>query len=541
MHDLNKSLDDVARSIDRAEKKRKAHEGAKPNAPQAAPVDYEQRARDLAERELYAARYREQLMTESRDNTQTVDGDEPNVGDIPPRVTEIAHNEPSTSDSYTAPTAPDGRVLTIPATVYRISVEPQQYPQAAASDAAVPVSAYQTSEAPLTAYTEAVADEVTDDLRTYAPLPPYEPQSKISHPTVADAQADELHLEDADYGRAHVADDAGSYAAPSEYERNEPISSEPHPIGVPYDPSHEEQEYARFLAEQEEKKASDRTKKRVSLESDVHNLYLPVDAIDKNVRLVESRMLYEIESMKAQHRMLGYTFSSDVLKRERTERRLRRQINDRMYRLSRALKRERSDNMRYYTAALDRYLGDPEKRKSNAAVIETVLARLDYALKERDKVSDKLLALYAEATPGAKMSREMKVAEKAAKSAYRSQLKAAKRLARMHVPAELKDRIYSLMNGRINTLSMIEKNEYLLSKKRYTGADKRTVKRQNKDMKRAVRRQEDEIRDLMKRAEKHDESHGGGIRQIAWLVGTLVVLGAIGALYLLGKYYWGWF
>ena len=464
------------------------------------------------------------------------------------RVTEIDPIEHNDTAAPASVQAHDARVLTIPGAVYRSTVEHSGYTDPTpSSDQASDTPAYQTptatvvQEAPAPIYSEAVADEASDDLPIPAPLPILEPQSKAAVPSVADPAEDDSYVSEADYARTVSADDAGHYTVHTEHESDVSISGEPHPIGVPYDPSHEEEEYTRFLAEQEQKRSDKRTKKRTDLAKDVDKLYLPVDAIDKNVQLVEARMLFEIESMKLQHRMLGYTFSQDVLKRERTERRLRRQINNRMYRLSRALKRERSDNTRYYTAALDRYHGDPGKRESSTATVAAILDRLDYTLKERDRLTDKLLTLYNEATPDSRTGKESRVAERAARAAYRSQLKDARRLARMHAPTELKERIYTLMNERVTMLSSIEKNRYLLSKKRYTGTDKRAAKRQNKDMKRALRRIENETYELMKRAQKHDQNHSGGIRQLAWLVGTLVLLGAIGALYFLGKYYWGWF
>lgn len=453
------------------------------------------------------------------------------------RVTGIEDSVAENTAESAGVNATEVRVLTIPGAVYRSSSEHTLPIGNAASSAPVTYTPTVSYDAPT--YTEALSDTYSDGVYTNVSVD--EPLSKTSNPAASDVAEDEVHIADADYDRADAADDAGHYTVHTEHEPDEPVSSEPHPIGVPYDPSHEENEYERFLAEQQEKAEKSVAKKRVALEKDVCELYLPVESIEKNVRLVEARMRCEIESMKAQHKMLGYTFSQDVLKRERTERRLRRQINDRMYRLTRALKRERSDNTRYYTAALDKYPGDPDKRASNTATIETILGRLDYLIKERDRLSDRLIALYEQATPNSKAGREAKVAQRAARIAYKSQLKAAKRLARMHAPAELKDRIYTLMNERITTLSTIEKNVYLISKNRYTGADKRAVKRQNKDMKRAARKMEDEIRDLMKRAEKHDQTHGAGMRQLAWAIGTLVILGALGVLYFLGKFYWGWF
>ena len=419
-----------------------------------------------------------------------------------PRVTENA------TEASTGVQATEARILTVPGAVYRASVLPTQ------------------AEPP---------EETTESTVPTVPLPPVAEYYSVP---VTSAAADEHAPTDADYKQAHSLDDPGSYATVYEHEGHEPISNEPHPIAVAYDPTHEQEEYERFLTEQEQKGTRARSRKRVSADEDSDSLYFPVDSIEKSVKLVEARMLYEIESMKAKHKMLGYTFSIDVLKKDRTEHKLRKQISSRMYRLSRALKCERADNVRYYTAVLDKYAGDPDKRRKNAADIESLLGRLDYVLKERERIDDSLMQLYLQNAPASEAAKEKRVAERAARAAYRSQLKTAKRVARMHAPAELKEKIFELMNERVTMLSTIERNEHLLSKKRYTGADKRTIKRKNREMKRAARHKEDDIRYFIKRAEKHQASHESGVRQLGWLIGTLLVIGAIGALYLLAKYYW---
>ena len=492
MHDLNKSLDDLARSIDRAEKKRSSTGSTEQIARTA--VDYEQLARERAERELYAARYKEQLLASADEECI----EEP-LEDISPH--DSATNEPDPQPRVTAiesETVEDirpgtTRLLTIPGAVYRI---PNR------TDAPEADSSYRS-------------------------------MSVLDEPAELDSYTAQI-----DYGRAYGADDAGAYIAPMEYEVNEPVELEGYPDETPRDPALEAEEYERFLAEHEQKGISLRKEKRLASENDEATVYFPTDSVDKSVKLVEARMLYEIETMKSKHRMLGYTFSMDVLKKDSTDRKMRRQISDRMYKLSRALKRERADATRYYMAALDKYPGNPDKRTKNSARIESILGRIDYTLKERERIDERLMRLYEEGTPNAAAIKQTKVTEKAAKAAYKSHLKMARRVARMHAPSELKEKIFELMNERVALLSNIERNAYLLAKKHYTGADKRAVKRQNKEMKRIARLKEDDIHFFYKKAERHNEERGAGMVQIGWVVGTVLVFGLIGLLYLLAKYYW---
>lgn len=546
MHDFNKSLDELSRSIGRAERKISTDNTDMPRS--ADGVDYERLARERAERELYAARYKEQLLRDSAPEWEELSVKEPEASvepepeceidvseyeakspDPQPRVTEKATKTTEYTDS-------SARILTIPGAVYRIPSEPTGYTPEASTTVVPVVGANVESEvAPL--YVEALADESADDFFSSVTLPPDEPQSKITQPAVADAAEEGIDAREQDYALSR-GDDAGEYTVPVEYSAPEPVSNEQHPIAVPHDPAHEAAEYERFLAEHEQKRESPKKSRRAPLDKDADPYHFSVDAIEKSVKLVEARMLYEIESMKAEHRMLGYTFSMDVLKKDRTDNKMRRQISRRMYLLSRALKRERADAKRYYTASLDKYLGSPDKRAKNTVVLDSVLTRLDYALKERERIDESLMRLYGEGTPGKDAVKEMKVGERAARYAYKAQLKTAKRVARMHAPTELKEKIFELMNERVKLLSDIERNTYLLSQKRYTGAGKRAVKRQNRALKRTARQREEDIRFFIKKAEKHNESHGVGMHQLGWLVGTVLVIGVLAALYFLAKYYW---
>lgn len=425
----------------------------------------------------------------------------------------------SDSSSEAAPgITAEACVLTIPGAVYRIPINSEAQEKSETAPAvALPVA---VASDPSGIYVGAVADENADDNHTYAQGMPVEPNSQASPATIG-----ETVVVDTETG------DAVSGAAPLEA----------HPAVASGDFLNGDGQYEGFIEAQEQADGKARKKKRTFSDNDAVDLCLPVDSIDRSVKLVESRLLYEIESMKTERRMLGYTFSLDLLKKDQTAHKMRRQINERISKLSRALENERDSSTRYYSAALDRYEGNAGKRGKNAALIESLLGRLDYALKEREQIEERLMRLYVMDADEAEPTKEAKVAARAAKASYRSQLKTARRVARMHAPDELKEKIFTLMNERTTMLATIEKNEYLLRKKRYTGADKRDVKRQNREMRRAIRHKEADVRFFIKKAEKHDTAHGDGIRQIGWLVVTLIFAGAIGGLYLLGKYYWGLF
>ncbi len=460
---------------------------------------------------------RDEVRTDENTYNQTVTNEDCAVeenADTHPRVTENAPEDAQINDCDPVENAKcDARVLTIPGAVYRIpttEVEPVAQPVPFA-EPAISTDVYESA---MTDVSYPVAVDLPEE-HTSSPAPEFEVTYNVS--------------------------EADTYTAPMEYVDHEPVSDEQHPIAIPYDSSQEEEEYKRFLAENDQKEPQAPENKPDLQDTDLENFDLAVDSVDKCVKLVESRMRYEIETMKAEHKMMRYTFSADVLKKDRTERKLRRNINDRMCKLSRALKRERADSTRYYTAVMDKYAGSEEKRSANASRIESLIDRLDCALKEREQIDEKLMRLYTNGDGSTSSSKENKVAERAAKNAYKSHIKAAKRVARMHAPEELKEKIFTLMNEHVAMLSAIEKNRYLLAKKRYTGADKRDVKRQNREMKRAARQKEDDIIHFIKKAEKYDAEHGNGVKQIGWLVLTVILLGAVGIFYLVAKYVWGWF
>ena len=560
MHDINKSLNDAARSIDRAAKGVAASVDTEPTATYDKPeFGYEQMARERAERELYAAKYRETVMAEQRADEFFADVVEPSViaeqteapvpesepipaepqvapeeqtpqndSDPQPRVTE---NGP---DGVENTSATEARVLTIPGAVYRIYADRSAAATASDSTVASTVTAVApTVFEPSPIYAAAVADEVADDIAVYDPMPTYEPESKTAHPATADAAEDDVDSLGIDYATAANADDAGTYTVEQEYIEGEPVSDETHPIAIPYDPTHEEEEYARFLAEHEQ--SGKRAGRRTDLDRELDPCYFPVDAIDKCIQLVKLRTNHEIEQLKSELKMLSYTFSMDVLKKDRMERKIRRGISDRMAKLSRAVKRERLDCTRYYTAAHDKYVGNAEKRSTKTAEIESVLARLEYALKEREQIEDKLMQIYTESIPGAENIKETKAVERAARNAYKAHAKVAKRVARMRIDNELKEKIFALMNERVTLLSTIARNEYNLSKKRYTGAEKRDVKQQNRAMKRSARKKAEDVRIFVEKAEKQNGRRGSRSHQVAWLVGALVAIALIVVVFFLIK------
>ena len=263
-------------------------------------------------------------------------------------------------------------------------------------------------------------------------------------------------------------------------------------------------------------------------------LYFIADKIDDNVKLVEMRMLYEIAELKMKHRMSTLTFSLDFGREYRNERELYREVNRRIKGVRKALRLERNNNRRYYLVLADRCIGDIARRNRNRAKIESVIRRVEFLLTERDRINNRLIELYAGDVGEDKKPLSEKIGKRAtrvAKRVYRSMKKLAKRVHRMHAPDELREKIFALMNDRITEYSRRTQLEESLRRLKPRGEAKRRMKKEYRECCRRIKYMESDLKTFVKKAERYDTIYHENGKQIAWILGTLLGLGALTFLY----------
>lgn len=290
-----------------------------------------------------------------------------------------------------------------------------------------------------------------------------------------------------------------------------------------------EQEYPEFFSENE-KKESDFSF------SNTQDTAFVAERVEQSVRLVEERMLYEIEDMKHRHKMLAYTFTTDSYKKESSSRRMANGVDKRIKKLERAKRLERLANKRYYLAATDKAVCSATRRAKREVEISSVLRRLNFLLDERARIDDRLIQLY---TGSSKMNKKTygvyanKKARRVARRAYKSQRKLAKKVSRLHATLKLKDKIFALMNERTLEYAKIENSLCKLRK-----GDKslsRELKRDIKKSKKKIVYLKSDIKYFIKKAEKEDNKHRANKEQAIWLISLLAAALVIGGVYLAFK------
>ncbi len=267
-------------------------------------------------------------------------------------------------------------------------------------------------------------------------------------------------------------------------------------------------------------------------------LHFIADRVDENVKLVEMRMLYEIAEYKQKHKISALSFSLEFGREYRNERELYREVNRRMNKMRRAIRLERDNNRRYYLVLADRCIADPVRREKNRARIESLIRRMDFLLTERHKINNRLMELYTGDSAEDKKPLAEKIGKKAtrvAKRVYRSMKKLAKRVRRMRAPDELREKIFELMNERITTYSRRAQLEESLRRLKPRGEARRKMKREYRECCKRIRYINSDLKDFVKKAERYDTVYYENGKQLAWIFGTLVVLGALCGLYLLNK------
>ena len=246
-------------------------------------------------------------------------------------------------------------------------------------------------------------------------------------------------------------------------------------------------------------------------------------------------MRYEINKLKREHSMLGYTHTLGGYSEQKSARIKKAQISRRLSKLSAAVKCERIQSRVWYTVSLDRTEGNPKKRERNATELESVLRRVEMLLSERDRIGEKLTELYTGAAEDGIEEKAGRRYVRAARRSYKAQRSVAKEVRRLRAPDDLREKIIALINERTGLSAELAMTEHKLSRSHYTGAARRGARRSVRDMRRKIKYLDSDIKQFMKRARRHDTTYRENGKQLAWIFGTLAVLGLIAGAYFLFK------
>ncbi len=282
-------------------------------------------------------------------------------------------------------------------------------------------------------------------------------------------------------------------------------------------------------AEKEEQKLL-KAEKRESARQFAERMNSIKATCDKDVWLIKSRFEYNIAMLEAERDMKLYSFDLKPVDRDRSVATLNRMISKLKNNLSRAMRLEAEDNDRYYKLIIQNPTKEKVRKRARRDRLDAYKLRLEALISEREVLNARLLSLYGnpEGTKkGAKGSSQQKintVKKRYARSIYRSQRRIAKRLEILHAPVDLKEKIFDLMNKKIESVAVIEGSRYKLRHLKLRGRARRDVRAEMQQAKRSVRLINKDITFLMKRAERHDQLYASDMAWVGWLVGVGVVL-----------------
>ena len=314
---------------------------------------------------------------------------------------------------------------------------------------------------------------------------------------------------------------------------------------------HDEEEKKRRKSEldaERKRSAEERKKRRESAKEFAEKISATKRHSERDLFLIKARYEHDIAALEAERALKINTFtvkgekkSKDIREIERTIRRLNRNRK-------RAIKLEAADNSRYYQLKTLDLEKEKLPKRARRERLDSLRMRLDVLLSERENINDRLLSLYGGSEESGKrptLGKDRKVGKikkRYARYMYKRQRALARRVSRMHVPLDLKEKIFDLMNKKTESVTVIESTRYKLLSQRPKGAAKREMKRTIREAKRSIRLIDADIKFLVKRAEKHDMIYHEDVKWIYWLITIALVIGAgIAVWYFAGDAIWQYF
>ena len=252
--------------------------------------------------------------------------------------------------------------------------------------------------------------------------------------------------------------------------------------------------------------------------------------------VISARSEYNVARLENEINKLLYSFAAKDDKR----RRQLRDVEVRQRRLRRlaakALRCEKKDNERFYYLLTHSREETVLRKRARKERLEALVMRLEVLLTERARINERLLSLYGYDPSGKSASlkkKESSIQKKHAKAAYKKQRRMASRLEKMHVPLDIKDKVYALMNKKTEIITHSEIARSRLKRDVYRGRARGELVREVRGARRSIRAIDKEIAFLMKKAKRHDQEHKSSISQGIWIIGVLV---AAVVVYLLWHY-----
>lgn len=252
---------------------------------------------------------------------------------------------------------------------------------------------------------------------------------------------------------------------------------------------------------------------------------------NKDLAVITKYMDFEISMLESARDIENFRYGDEDRVIKHSKKQIGKMIADLKKTHLEALEYERRDNERYYTVVMT----DPEqistKRKNvNTAKLDSIRTRLIVLLNRRDELNSQLSAIYAGTErnlDGSSVNQKWRhIKNSAAESMIRKDRKLAKRVYRVSASKGEKQRMFTLMNKRLDAASTMALCQYRLKHEKNTYRVKKMLEKDIKDCKQQIKLCTADIKWMIQRFRNRKKSSGaswfGGLFLLLLLVGGLV-------------------
>lgn len=245
--------------------------------------------------------------------------------------------------------------------------------------------------------------------------------------------------------------------------------------------------------------------------------------------MLEARYNYLILKGQTDKDLNRYTFGTRRKNCDEGVKRASKLVKQTKSKRKAALKLEKLDNDRYYEIlALDAAKTVYKRKRADREKLASVRTQMDLLLEKRDVINKRLYMLYLGKAYGDKRGMEKKynaAAREGAKKAYKKQLKLYKIMEKEHLPLDMKENLYKLMNQKTALYSRF--CELGVRLKGAKGIEAKEMKRERKTIVNNIKALNENIDYYFKRkVNRRIEKNRTKRTQLLWLFALILIIGA---------------
>ena len=259
--------------------------------------------------------------------------------------------------------------------------------------------------------------------------------------------------------------------------------------------------------------------------------------MDTDLDTVKSRIEYRKEKYITDLRLMRFHFGDETPKEMKKHRGEITKLAKMKRQAKKYIRYEKKNNERYLKLAnlnLEPLYAKSEVHKERLEILQNRIRNL---LLQRDEVNMRLLTLYAEENANPEKKRKTnrqriaKVKLRAAKRSFKKQFKLYKLASKYRVPEAEKERIYEIMNRKIQLRAYLAECKFRKRHER-PGARKakRVLRSQIKDTKLKLKYAERDFKKFMRKASRRSRRTPNPKIQILWCFVLLAMLAVIGGI-----------